>query len=75
MYQALEGVKVSLCLDKNLTWHSFRIGSATRGNILGVRRSVVKGAGKWKCGCVDLHCREEEPGMVLSRFLIDDSRL
>ena len=74
MYQALEGAKERLGLDKNLTWHSFRIGSATRGTVLGVRRSVVKGAGKWRSDCVDLYCREEEPGMVLSRALVDDLR-
>lgn len=73
MYQALEGSKERLGLDPNLTWHSFRIGSATRGTMLGVRRSVVKGAGKWRSNCVDLYCREEDPGMVLSQALMDDS--
>ena len=72
MYQALEGAKERLGLDRNLTWHSFRIGFATRGTVLGVIRSVVKGAGKWRSGCVDLYCREEEPGVVLSRALVDD---
>ena len=75
MYQAMEGAKERLDLDRNLTWHLFWICSATRWTVLGVRRSVVKGAGKWKSGCVDLYCRGEEPGVVLSRALIDDSRL
>jgi hypothetical protein len=72
MYQASEGAKERLGLDRNLTWHSFRIGSATRGIVLGVRWGVVKGAGKWRSGCVDLYCREKEPGVVLSRALVDD---
>ena len=57
MYQALEGVKEKLGLEKNLTWHWFCLalgtGSATRGTVLGVTRSVVKGAGQWRSGCVD----------------------
>ena len=72
MYQALEGAKEKLGLDTNLILHSFRIGSATRGTVLGVRRSVGKGAGKWHSGCVDLYCREEDPGVVLSRALVED---
>jgi hypothetical protein len=54
-YQALEGTKKRLGLEDSLTWHSFRIGSATRGTSFGTRRSIVKGAGKWKSGCVDLY--------------------
>ena len=61
MYQVFERVKEKLGLDKNLTWHSFQIGSATRETVLGVRRSVVKGAGKWLSGCVDLYFRKEDP--------------
>ena len=56
----------------SLTWHSFRIGSATRGTSLGVRRSVVKGAGKWKSSCVDVYCREEDAGVILSGALVDN---
>ena len=41
MYQAPEGAKEKLGLDKNLTWHSFWIGSATRGSVLGVRHNGV----------------------------------
>ena len=72
MYNSLEALKKGLGLDPGLTWHSFRIGSATRGTKLGVRRSVVKGAGLWKSSCVDLYCREEEAGVVLSRELLND---
>ena len=72
MYQALEAAKERLGLEESLTWHSFRIGSATKGTVLGVRRSVVKGAGKWKSNCVDLYCREDDAGLVLSRVLLDD---
>ena len=71
MYQALEGAKERLGLDRTLTWHSFRIGSATGGTVFRVRRSVLKGAGKWRSSCVDLYCREEEPGVVLSIALVD----
>jgi hypothetical protein len=38
MYQALEGAKERLGLYRNLTWHSFRIGFATRRTVLGVRQ-------------------------------------
>ena len=72
MYQALEGAKGRLGLEGSLTWHSFRIGSATRGTSLGVRRSVVKGAGKWKSSCVDVYCREEDAGVILSGTLVDN---
>ena len=66
MYHALEGAKERLGLEKSLTWHSFRIGSATRGTKLGVRRSVIKVAGKWKSACVDTYCREADAGVLLS---------
>ena len=72
MYNSLEALKKTLGLDPGLTWHSFRIGSATRGTKLGVRRSVLKGAGLWKSSCVDLYCREDEAGVVLSRELLND---
>ena len=72
MYHSLEALKKDLDLDPGLTWHSFRIGSATRGTKLGVRRSVIKGAGLCKSSCVDLYCREEEAGVVLSRELLND---
>ena len=39
MYHSLEALKKKLELDAGLTWHSFRIGSATRTK-LEVRRSV-----------------------------------
>ena len=45
-YHGLEDLKERLGLDSSLKWHSFSIGSSTKGNILGVRRSVVKGTGK-----------------------------
>jgi hypothetical protein len=70
--QALEGAKKKLGLEDSLTWHSFRMGSATHGTSLGVRRSVVKGAGKWKSSCVDVYCREEDAGVILSGVLIDN---
>ena len=72
MYHSLESMKKELELDTGLMWHSFRIGSATRGTKLGVRRSVIKGAGMWKSGCVDVYCREEEAGVVLNRELLND---
>ena len=71
MYQALEDLKQRLCLDGSLTWHSFRKGSATKGNKLGVRRTVLQGAGKWKSGVVDSYCVEMDPGCVLSQALAD----
>ena len=72
MYHSLESMKKELELDPGLTWNSFRIGSATRGTKLGVRRSVIKGAGMWKSQCVDVYCREEEAGVLLSRELLND---
>ena len=72
MYHSLEAMKKELNLGAGLTWHSFRIGSATRGTKLGVRRSVIKGAGMWRSSCVDVYCREEEAGVVLSRELLND---
>ena len=71
MYQALEDLKQRLCLDVSLTWHSFRKGSATKGNRLGVRRTVLQGAGKWKSSVVDSYCVEKDPGCVLSQALAD----
>ena len=70
-YRGLEDLKERLGLDSSLKWHSFRIGSATKGNILGVRRSVMKKAGNWKSAAVDGYCREEEAGVVLSQELAD----
>ena len=69
LYQSLEDMKTRLGLDETLKWHSFRIGAATRGNGLGVRRTVVKAAGMWRSSVVDQYCREEEPGVVLSEAL------
>ena len=46
-YHGWEDFKERLGLNSSLKWHSFCIGSATKGNILGVRRSVVKGAENW----------------------------
>ena len=71
LWRITEDLKERLGLDSRLKWHSFRIGSATKGNILGVRRSVVKGAGNWKSSAVDGYCREEDPGVVLSQELAD----
>ena len=71
MYAALEDMKQRLVLDGSLTWHSFRKGSATKGNRLGVRRTVLKGAGKWKSDIIDTYCVEQEPGCVLSQALAD----
>jgi hypothetical protein len=56
-YHGLEDLKERLGLDNSLKWHSFCIGSATKGTILGVRRTVVKGAGNWKSSAVDGYCR------------------
>ena len=63
-YHGLEDLKERFGLESSLKWHSFRIGSATKGNILGMRRSVVKGT-------VDGYCREEDPGVVLSQEFAD----
>ena len=71
MYQALEDLKQRLSLDVSLTWHSFRKGSATKGNRLGVRRTVLQGAGKWKSSVVDTYCVETDPGCILSQALAD----
>ena len=69
MYQSLESSKERLGLDASLKWHSWRIGAATRGNMLGVRRTVVKAAGLWRSSAVDIYCREANPGVVLSEAL------
>ena len=74
MYKELEIAKTTLELDENLTWHSFRIGAATRGNALGIRRTVMKKAGNWKSDAVDIYCKELEAGIVLSKALLDDAR-
>ena len=58
-----------------LCWHRFRIGAATRDLTLGDRRSVLKGAGKWKSEAVDSYVREEDPCLVLSQALLDDFRV
>jgi hypothetical protein len=53
MYQALEGAKERLGWDRNLTWHSFRIGSATRGTVLGGETECSERSWKvaeWLCG-------------------------
>ena len=71
MYHSLESMKKELELDRGLTWLSFRIGSATRGTKLGVRRSIIKVAGMWKSECVDVYCREEEAAVLLSRELLN----
>jgi hypothetical protein len=63
-YHGLEYLKERLGLDNSLKWHSFSIGSATKGTSLGVRRTVVKGAGNWKSSAVDGYCREEDAGVV-----------
>ena len=66
MYHALEDLKQRLGLDTSLTCHSSRKGSATKGNKLGVRRTVLKGAGKWRSDAVDGYCEEKDPGCILS---------
>ena len=71
MYKELEVMKVKVGLQGNLTWHSWRIGSASRGNQLGVRRTSIKAAGLWKSSCVDVYCQEEAAGLVLSQALAD----
>ena len=67
----LEEMKVKVGLPGNLTWHSWRIGSASRGNQLGVRRTSIKAAGLWKSQPVDICCQEEAAGLVLSQALAD----
>ena len=69
MYRGFEDIKVRLGLHANLTWHSWRIGSASRGNRLGVRRTSIKAAGLWKSDAVDTYCQEEAPGLLLSQAL------
>ena len=32
----------------------------------------MKGAGKWKSSCVDVYCREEDVGVILSGVLVDN---
>ena len=71
MYKELEVMKGKVGLQGNLTWHSWRIGSATRGNQLGVRRTSIKAAGLWKSQAVDGYCREEAAGLALSQALAD----
>jgi hypothetical protein len=71
MYRALEDLKQRVGLEASLTWHSFRKGSATKANKLGVRRTVLKGAGKWKSDAVDGYCEEIEPGCIFSLALAD----
>ena len=47
-YQSLEHMKTRLGLGETLKWHGFRIGAATRGNGLRVRRTVLKAlANSW----------------------------
>ena len=69
MYRGLEDLKGRLGLEANLIWHSWRIGAATKGNRLGVRRTTVKAAGLWKSSAVDIYCQENTPGVVLSEAL------
>ena len=71
MYRELEDMKSRVGLLGNLTWHSWRVGSATRGNQLGVRRTSIKAAGLWKSQAVDGYCREEAAGLILSQALAD----
>ena len=72
MYSTLQDMKVRLGLSKSLTWHSSRIGAATRGTSLGVRRNIIKRAGLWKSDAVDTYCRETNPGVILSLALVND---
>ena len=72
MYVSLESVKTRLGMDGNITWHSFRVGAATRGTCLGVRRNVIKKAGLWRSSAVDIYCRESNPGVLLSLALVND---
>ena len=71
MYKELDEMKVRVGLQGNLTWHSKRIGSASRGNKLGMRRTSIKAAGLWKSDAVDTYCQEEAAGLVLSQALAD----
>lgn len=73
MYNTLEAMKARMGLDKSITWHSYRIGAATRGTALGVSRNVVKKAGLWRSDAVDLYCREDNAGVILSHALVNDS--
>ena len=66
MYKELDEMKVRVGLQANLTWHSWRIVSASRGNQLGVRRTSIKAAGWWKSYVVDIYCQEEAVDLVLS---------
>ena len=69
MYTSLEFRKERLGLEKSLTWHSWRIGAATRGTVVGVRRNII---GLWRSEAVDVCCRETNPGVVLSLALAND---
>ena len=42
-YHGLEDLKERLGLDSSLKWHSFSIGSATKGNILGYEKIRFEG--------------------------------
>ena len=72
MYSSLEEMKTRLGMNGNITWHSFRVGAATRGTSLGVRRNIIKKAGLWRSSAVDVYCRESNPGVLLSSALMDD---
>ena len=71
IYKELEDMKSRVGLQGNLTWHSWRVGSATRGNQLGVRRTSIKAAGLWKSQAVDGYCQEKAAGLVCSQALAD----
>ena len=73
MYSSLQSVKTRLGMDENITWHSYRVGAATRGTSLGVRRNVIKRAGLWRSSAVDMYCRESNPGVLLSLALVNDA--
>ena len=72
MYASLEAMKERLGMEKSLTWHSWRIGGATRGTAFRVRRNVIKRAGLWRSEAADIYCRETNPGVVLSLALAND---
>lgn len=71
-HKGLELLKKELGLDPRITLHSPRVGSATEGARLGVRRSVLKEAGQWRSDAVDGYIQEERAGGVLSRALLAD---
>ena len=68
----LEKEKEVLGLDSTITWHSGRIGSASRAAEKGVSRDTIKKCGHWVSDAVDLYTRVDNPGIIMSDRLLED---